>query len=100
MVALSNRKVSEGTPTGKKTRKANEMTQTLVKHDAIRQWAAARSGNPAMEDRVGGDGPLVLRILFDQEGLNSGESQYGDRVGGLDLVGWDEWFEEFDRLRA
>jgi hypothetical protein len=75
------------------------MTQVLVKHDVIRQWAAARSGNPAMEDRVGGDGPLVLRILFDQEGLNSGESQYGDRVGGLDLVGWDEWFEEFDRLK-
>ncbi len=74
------------------------MTQVLVGHDEIRQWAAARSGNPAMEDRVGGDGPLVLRILFDQEGLNSGESQYGDRVGGLDLVGWDEWFEEFDRL--
>jgi hypothetical protein len=75
------------------------MTQVLVKHDEIRQWAIARSGNPAMEDRVGGDGPLVLRILFDQQGLNSGESQYGDRPGGLDLVGWDEWLEEFDRLK-
>lgn len=75
------------------------MTQVLTKHDEIRQWAGARSGNPAMEDRVSGGGPLVLRILFDQQGLNSGEGQYNDRPGGLDLVGWDEWFEEFDRLK-
>jgi hypothetical protein len=75
------------------------MTQVLVKHDEIRQWAGARSGNPAMEDRVSGGGPLVLRILFDQQGLNSGEGQYNDRPGGLDLVGWDEWLEEFDRLK-
>ena len=40
------------------------MTQVLVKHDEIRQWAGARSGNPAIEDRATGSGPLVLRILF------------------------------------
>lgn len=75
------------------------MTQVLTKHEDIRLWATARSGNPAMEDRATGiGGPLVLRILFDQEGLNSGEAQYNDRPGGLDLVGWDEWFAEFDRL--
>ena len=73
------------------------MTQVLVKHDEIRQWAGARSGNPAIEDRATGiGGPPILRILFDQQALNSGESQYGDRPGGLDLVGWDEWFQLFD----
>lgn len=75
------------------------MTQVLVQHDEIRQWAVARSGNPAIEDRATGiGGPPVLRIVFDQMALNAGENQYGDRLGGLDLVGWDEWFEEFDRL--
>lgn len=74
------------------------MTQVLTKHDEIRQWAVARSGNPAMEDRptgIGGD--PILRIVFDQYALNAGENQYGDRPGGLDLVGWDEWFELFDK---
>jgi hypothetical protein len=73
------------------------MTQVLTEHDQIRQWAAARSGNPAIEDRPlsAGEAP-VLRILFDQMALNSGETQYGDRPGGFDLVGWDEWFEVFD----
>lgn len=74
------------------------MTQTLTAHDKIRYWAAARSGNPAMEDRATGvGGPPILRIVFDQYALNAGENQYGDRPGGLDLVDWEEWFEEFDR---
>lgn len=76
------------------------MTQVLVKHDEIRQWAAARSGNPAIEDRPTGiGGPPVLRIVFDQQVLNAGENQYGDRPGGLDLVDWDEWFEQFDAMK-
>lgn len=74
------------------------MTQVLTKHEDIRLWAAARSGNPAMEDRATGvGGPPILRIVFDQQALNSGENQYGDRVGGLDLVAWEEWFEAFDQ---
>ena len=76
------------------------MTRILTEHDQIRQWAAARSGNPAMEDRPTGiGGPLVLRIVFGQYALNAGENQYGDRPGGLDLVDWTEWFEEFDRQK-
>lgn len=68
----------------------------LSSHDEIRQWAAARSGMPAMEDRATGPGHPVLRIVFDQYLLNSGEGQYNDRPGGLDLVDWDEWFAELD----
>ncbi len=73
------------------------MPKTLTQHDEIRQWAIARAGNPAIEDRPTGlGGAPVLRIVFDQYALNSGESQYTDRPGGFDLVDWSEWFEEFD----
>lgn len=70
--------------------------RTLTSHEDIRQWAAARSGNPAIEDRATGPGHPVLRIVFDQYLLNAGEGQYTDRPGGLDLVDWEEWFAEFD----
>ncbi len=73
------------------------MTQILTKHDEIRQWAIARAGNPALGDTPSTSGSRpILRIVFDQYALNAGENQYGDRPGGLDLVGWDEWFAEFD----
>lgn len=73
------------------------MTRVLTQHDEIRQWAVARSGNPAIEDRPTAlSGHPVLRIVFDQYALNAGENQYGDRPGGLDLVDWSEWFVEFD----
>jgi hypothetical protein len=73
------------------------MTQVLTDHEQIRQWAAARSGNPAIEDRpTGVPGAPLLRIVFDQMALNAGENQYGDRLGGLDLVAWEDWFAEFD----
>lgn len=72
------------------------MTRKLVNHDEIRQWTAARAGNPAMDDGPVGAGP-VLRLVFGQQQLNAGESQYGDRPGGIDMVAWDEWFEVFDK---
>ena len=73
------------------------MPQILTKHDEIRQWAIARAGNPAIEDRAGGiGGPPILRIVFDQYALNAGENQYGDRPGGLDLVDWEEWLTELE----
>jgi hypothetical protein len=72
------------------------MTQILTQHDEIRQWAIARTGNPALGDAPSTGARPILRIVFGQEALNAGENQYGDRVGGLDLVSWDDWFAEFD----
>lgn len=70
----------------------------LIDPEEIRQWAGARAGIPAMEDTSAGvRGSPVLRILFDQQALNTGESQYVDRPGGLDLVSWDEWIAELRR---
>ncbi|MDC9822649.1 hypothetical protein PRN20_02785 [Devosia sp. ZB163] len=69
----------------------------LVTPEEIRLWGEARSGLPAIEDRPPNiPGPPILRIVFDQQLLNTGESQYGDRPGGLELVSWDEWVAELE----
>jgi hypothetical protein len=71
------------------------MARILKKNDEIGQWAGARGGQPAWSELPSGTkSQIVLRIVFDQYLLNSGESQDLDRPGGLDLVGWDEWLKE------
>lgn len=74
-------------------------TVMLTDHEAIRDWAAARAGFPAIVDTspAGGVQPM-LRLVF-------GEHVYEDQdrpdrppnAGGYDLVEWDEWFKVFDR---
>ena len=69
----------------------------LATPEEIRQWAEARSGLPVIEDRPPNvPGKPLLRIVFDQLLLNTGESQYTDRPGGFDLVSWDEWLAELE----
>lgn len=71
------------------------MSRILKTGDEIRQWAEARSGLPAWSELPSGTrSKIVLRIVFDQYLLNSGESQEQDRPGGLDLVSWDDWVAE------
>ena len=71
------------------------MSRILSHADEIRQWAEARGGQPAWSELPSGTRTqIVLRIVFDQYLLNSGESQDTDRPGGLDLVSWDEWIGE------
>jgi hypothetical protein len=71
------------------------MARILSKPEEIRQWTEARSGMPAWSELPSGTrSQIVLRLVFDQYLLNSGESQDTDRPGGLDLVGWDEWIQE------
>ncbi|MEO6396000.1 MAG: hypothetical protein ABIO40_08840 [Devosia sp.] len=71
------------------------MSRILSHPEEIRQWAEARSGLPAWSELPSGTRTqIVLRIVFDQFLLNSGESQDTDRPGGLDLVSWDEWIGE------
>ena len=48
---------------------------TLDTHEAIRDWVAARNGNPAFVADV--ERPLD--------------------AGGLEIVEWDDWFRLFDR---
>jgi len=71
------------------------MSRILKSGADIRQWAEARSGMPAWSELPSGTrSTIVLRIVFDQYLLNSGEAQDIDRPGGLDLVSWDEWVKE------
>ncbi|MDO8360359.1 MAG: hypothetical protein Q7T08_10005 [Devosia sp.] len=76
------------------------MSRILKSGTEIRQWAEARSGMPAWSELPSGTrSQIVLRIVFDQYLLNSGEAQDLDRPGGLDLVAWDEWLEELNRQK-
>lgn len=75
------------------------MTQILTKHDEIRQWAIARAGNPALGDTPASVAAPILQIVFGEYALNAGENQYVDRIGGLDLVSWEDWFAEFDNQK-
>ena len=73
-------------------------TITLTDHQAIRDWAAARSGFPAVIDSspAGGVQPM-LRLVFDQHAYEDQDRpERPPNAGGYDLVEWDEWFQIFD----
>ena len=64
--------------------------QPTTDHDKIRKWVEARGGHPARVKKTGKRGdPGILRIDF--PGF-SGEDT-------LEEIGWDEFFEWFDRDR-
>jgi len=76
-------------------------TVILTSHEAIRDWAAARMGSPAIVDisPEGGVQPM-LRLVFDQQSYQ--DQDRADRppnAGGYDLVEWDEWFALFDERK-
>lgn len=75
-------------------------THDITDHQAIREWATARQGRPAMNSiPTGGTGPdrEVLHLVFGQHTLM--ESDDDDATESLRLVEWDEWFEVFERER-
>ncbi|MCT8988725.1 hypothetical protein NYR54_00230 [Chelativorans sp. SCAU2101] len=72
-------------------------TKTLVDHDAIRDWAAARAGQPALSQPALGMGQAepVLCFAFGQHAyLDTDEG--ADQIGGLEIIEWDDWFRIFD----
>ncbi len=73
------------------------MSRILATREEVRQWAAARGGNPMLMDVPDGTGSrTLLQLTFGQESLNSDGNQGPDHVGGFQLVGWDEWFAALD----
>jgi hypothetical protein len=74
-------------------------TLTLTDHDAIRDWAAARAGSPAIVDVSPESGTQpMLRIVFGQEAYEDVDRpERPPNSGGYDLVEWDEWFRLFDQ---
>jgi len=72
--------------------------QILTDHDAIRAWAAARMGAPAIVDvsAESGTQPQLL-IAFDQVAYeDQDQAERPPNAGGRELVEWDEWFRLFD----
>ncbi|WP_247880884.1 hypothetical protein [Brucella intermedia] len=69
---------------------------TLDTHEAIRDWVAARNGNPAfVSTSIDPDAAPVLRIVFEPEFVADVERPLD--AGGLEIVEWDDWFRLFDR---
>jgi hypothetical protein len=76
-------------------------TIMLTDHEAIRDWAAARMGFPAMVDvsPAGGMQPMV-RLVFDQRAYQDQDrAERAANTGGFELVEWSEWFKVFDEQR-
>lgn len=74
-------------------------TITLTDHEAIRNWAAARMGSPAIVDisPAGGVQPM-LRLVFDQAAYQDQDRpERPQNAGGVELVEWEEWFALFDQ---
>lgn len=75
--------------------------RVLTDHDAIRDWAAARVGFPAIVDvsPAGGTQPM-LRIVFDQQAYQDNDRpERPANAGGYELVEWAEWLKLFDEQR-
>lgn len=75
-------------------------TIMLIDHEAIRDWAAARSGSPALHAMTSADDEPVLRIVFGQNAYeDEDQPERSEATGGIELIDWDEWFALFDKRR-
>lgn len=76
------------------------MSQVLTDRHAIREWVIARGGNPVLMDIPDGSKTrTVLQLSFGQEILNADANQGPDRLGGFQLVSWEEWFTALENGR-
>jgi hypothetical protein len=73
------------------------MAKILTSRDDIRQWAEARGGNPMLMETPDGTGSrTLLQLTFGQHAINTDGNEGPDRVGGFQLVSWDDWFAALD----
>lgn len=72
-------------------------TITLTDHEQIRDWAAARAGQPALNDPMPGtmQSQPVLCFAFGQNAYQDTD-EGPDQPGGVIIIEWDEWFRLFD----
>ncbi|MEW9805822.1 hypothetical protein [Mesorhizobium marinum] len=76
-------------------------TVLVTDHETIRDWAAARSGYPAVVDisPAGGTQPM-LRLVFGQAAYQDQDrAERPINAGGFELVEWDEWFKLFEEYQ-
>ena len=76
-------------------------TIMLTDHEAIRSWAAARAGFPAIVDVSPETGTqALLRLVFGQHAYqDQDQPERPLNAGGYELVEWDEWFKLFDESK-
>jgi hypothetical protein len=67
---------------------ASTSSRITTNHDAIRRWAEERDAKPVEVDRGGDDDPGTVRLEFP-----------GSRDNSLRAIGWDEWFQKFDKSK-
>lgn len=76
------------------------MAKTLTSHGEIRQWAEARGGNPMLMETPDGTGSrTLLQLTFGQHAINTDGNEGPDRVGGFQLVSWDDWFAALEAAK-
>jgi hypothetical protein len=76
------------------------MAKTLTSHGEIRQWAEARGGNPLLMETPDGTGSrTLLQLTFGQHAINTDGNEGPDRVGGFQLVSWDDWFAALEAAK-
>jgi len=73
------------------------MSKIITDHQKIRDWVAAHAGNPAIISVPDGYGGFLarLRLTFGQRLLQE-QGAGNDQIGGIELVAWTEWFNEFE----
>ncbi len=73
------------------------MSKLLTDHDEVRAWVAARAGYPAIISIPDGHSGFQtrLRLTFGQRQLHE-QGAGNDAIGGVELVPWNEWFDEFE----
>lgn len=74
------------------------MSRLITDHDEIRTWVTARAGNPARICIPDGHGGFQtrLRLTFGQRQIHEQWSG-NDQIGGVELITWDQWFDEFEK---
>lgn len=76
------------------------MSKLLIDHDAVRSWVAARAGYPAIISIPDGYSGFQtrLRLTFGQRQLHE-QGAGNEAIGGVELVPWVEWFNEFENQK-
>lgn len=72
-------------------------TTMLTEHEAIRDWAAARAGQPALRDPAPGmaHSEPVLCFVFGQHAYQDTDQGW-DELGGVEIIEWEDWFRLFE----
>ena len=74
-------------------------TKSITDHQAIRDWAAARTARPAITEVPTGTGETTeaLALVFGQRGVHDNDENNTDATMRRTMVEWDAWFEVFER---